>query len=440
MLFFSLINFLEFKIHILKLIFLASLIIISYALIQLIGLDPFRWDTINIKMFSTLGNPNFLSAFLACSLVPVLVFGNAKLCSLKAPIKRLLLGIILTSFVLVIYLSRSNQGLVIAFVTTIIFVILYNFKNNNIKLSFLSFIIFVSVSIIGILGTLRVGPLSSILYKSSVTSRGDFFRAAFKMGNDNWIHGVGIDGFGDYYLSYRDVRAANRQNAEYVDSSHNYFLDIYSNLGLMSLCIYILMIILTFKNFIMLIKSVQFDAITVSIFVFWIGVQIQSLISPTNLVFLVYNFAFAGIMLNFSKIKSTQFSLSDSPRSFKNYTSMALGLIIGLAVLSPFVAKDRSLLLAQKGTSLEAVILATESFPQSIVTYNRILTILAKTNEYPEVMLQLAREATRFNERTVPGQFTILVNQKSSTSEKWDAYNMLIKIDPHNSIISEFRP
>jgi hypothetical protein len=54
--------------------------------------------------------------------------------------------------------------------------------------------------------------------------------------------------------------------------------------------------------------------------------------------------------------------------------------------------------------------------------------------------LQLAREATRFNERTVPGQFTILVNQKSSTSEKWDAYNMLIKIDPHNSIISEFRP
>lgn len=53
---------------------LAGVIVILYSILQLLGLDPFKWDSVNLHFFSTLGNPNFLSAYIAIVAIPILTW------------------------------------------------------------------------------------------------------------------------------------------------------------------------------------------------------------------------------------------------------------------------------------------------------------------------------------------------------------------------------
>ena len=319
-------------------------------------------------------------------------------------------------------------------------VILLSYKFKKKVFTIMSIIVFFLVVVIGSLGTLNLGPLGSILYKSSVISRGDFYRSALKMGNDNWLHGVGIDGFGDFYLAYRDSVAASRSNAEYVDTAHNYFLDFFTNMGVGGLVLYIFLILLTLIGFIKLLRKSTFDIYVVAIFIFWIGIQIQSLISPTFLVFLIYNFAFAGFVIN--NLKNQESINAGRPflKSNSNKVSLLLGLVLALSILLPFIQKDRSLLIAQRGDNLESVLSAARSFPKSIVTYNRIMQALANAGPPNQIILEVAREAVLFNPRTLPGQFTIMTSEYSSNEEKQFAYRVLVDLDPNNPIVEKYKP
>jgi O-antigen ligase len=417
-------------------------VVLGYSSLQLLGLDPLTWDTINIKMFSTLGNPNFLSAFLASSLVPVLIYINSLkvLASIRKELKLFLLFLISLVYGYVVFKSKSYQGSIIVTLSLVLLVILLSYKFKKKALTIISTLVFFLVVIIGSLGTFNLGPLGSILYKSSVISRGDFFRSAVKMGNDNWLHGVGIDGFGDFYLAYRDPVAASRSNAEYVDTAHNYFLDFFTNMGVGGLVLYISLILLTFIGFIKLLRKSIFDIHIVAIFIFWIGVQIQSLISPTFLVFLMYNFAFAGFVLNNTKNQELKNDVKPFFKSNANKISVVLGLVLAISILLPFIEKDRSLLIAQRGDNLESVLTAAGSFPKSIVTYNRIMQALANAGPPNQIILEVAREAVLFNPRTLPGQFTIMTSEYSSNEEKQFAYRVLVDLDPNNPIVEKYKP
>jgi len=436
------INIFNFKIKINKYIVVSSLIILGYSSLQLLGLDPISWDTINIKMFSTLGNPNFLSAFLASSLVPVLIYINSLkvFASIRKALQIFFLLLVSLIYGFIVLKSKSYQGSIIVVMSLLIFVILLSYKFRKKVFTIVGIFAFFLVIVIGSLGTLNLGPLGSILYKSSVISRGDFYRSAVKMGNDNWLHGVGIDGFGDFYLAYRDSIAASRSNAEYVDTAHNYFLDFYTNMGIGGLVLYIFLILLTLVGFIKLLRNSTFDINIVAIFIFWIGIQIQSLISPTFLVFLIYNFAFAGFVMNNLKNQESINDVKPFLKSNSNKVSVVLGIVLALSILLPFIEKDRSLLVAQRGDNLESVLSAARSFPKSIVTYNRIMQALANAGPPTPIILEVAREAVLFNPRTLPGQFTIMVSEYSSNEEKQLAYKVLLDLDPNNPIIDRYKP
>ena len=436
------INIFNFKQKINNYIAASSLVVLVYSCLQLLGLDPITWDTINIKMFSTLGNPNFLSAFLASSLVPVLIYINSHkvLASMRKDLKLFLIFLISLVYGYIVFKSKSYQGSIIVILSLLLLVILLSYKFKKRVFTIMSSIVFFLVVVIGSLGTLNLGPLGSILYKSSVISRGDFYRSAVKMGNDNWLHGVGIDGFGDYYLAYRDSVAASRSNAEYVDTAHNYFLDFFTNMGVGGLVLYISLILLTLVGFIKLLRKSTFDIYIVAIFIFWIGIQIQSLISPTFLVFLMYNFAFAGFVLNNTKNQELKNDVKPFFKSNANKISVVLGLVLAISILLPFIEKDRSLLIAQRGDNLESVLTAAGSFPKSIVTYNRIMQALANAGPPNQIILEVAREAVLFNPRTLPGQFTIMTSEYSSNEEKQFAYRVLVDLDPNNPIVEKYKP
>jgi O-antigen ligase len=98
-----------------------------------------------------------------------------------------------------------------------------------------------------VLDILQKSPWSSILYKESVTFRGDFWRAGWKMTVDNPVFGVGLDGYRDHYRASRDVVTALRPGSDAMtDSAHNVFLDISSGGGFPLLIIYVFLLGLRF--------------------------------------------------------------------------------------------------------------------------------------------------------------------------------------------------
>ena len=127
-------------------------------------------------------------------------------------------------------------------------------------------------------------------------------------------------------------------------------------------------------------------------------------------------------------------------KSNSNKVSVVLGLLLALSILVPFIEKDRSLLIAQRGDNLESVLTAARSFPKSIVTYNRIMQALANAGPPTPIILEVAREAVLFNPRTLPGQFTIMTSEYSSNEEKQLAYKVLVDLDPNNPIVERYKP
>ena len=96
------------------------------------------------------------------------------------------------------------------------------------NLTFLSFFLLV---ILVILGMLNKGPIGHLIYKSSIEARYYYWQAAIRMFSSNWLSGVGLDSFGDYYPEFR-TKEAVLWNSQPTNSAHNIFLDYAANGGI----------------------------------------------------------------------------------------------------------------------------------------------------------------------------------------------------------------
>jgi O-antigen ligase len=177
---------------IINIISIAGIISAFYGVLQSYQLDPLNWDAKNNGVIGTLGNPNFLSSFLAMSFIPILVSVNKKK-------RKLLYLVCLILFILFsIYRAQSTQGYIGIALATLVFTLVYFWYKKRL-IFYITLCLSLFISIISILGMLNMGPFANYLYKVSVQSRGDFWRSAFNTANSHPFFGVGIDSFGDYF-------------------------------------------------------------------------------------------------------------------------------------------------------------------------------------------------------------------------------------------------
>lgn len=412
---------------------LAGVLVTLYSILQLLGLDPFKWDSVNLHFFSTLGNPNFLSAYIAIVAIPILTWIYLRL-SAAAFFLRVTTAIsILVILVYLIYRTFSYQGFISLFASLSVFILIIVYKIRK-RILFFGVFFFVSLSgVIALLGTLNSGPLSRILYKSSVTSRGDFFRSAVNAGNSNLFGGTGFDSFGDYYLLYRDYLAGSRDGAEFTDSAHNYFLDIYANQGVFGLIFYILMTLITLTTFIKLIRLPNSSIYTTSLFSSWVAVQVQSLVSPTNLLFSILIFSISGFVIG------THYLREEVPKSHNNLLVIGLGFILAFSLLSPPIIRENRILISNKNSSPIDYVASLELFPKSTVGYSRAINLFVQAGLEAQA-LEISKKAIEFNERTPAAYVVIYTSSLTSESEKLIAYNALLNLDPVNPNLKGLQP
>ena len=256
---------------------------IMYGLLQVFGLDPIAWEPSGYtKIFGFLGNPNFQSAYLGIT-GSILI---SQILDLNNTLKIRLVSILaVITIVFIIYKSESEQGFLVLTVGFFINICMFFAKKRNLLALTISSTAAISFGIISVFGLIGKGFFSSILYTDSIQFRGDYWRAAWKIGLDNPAFGVGIDGFGEKYRLYRDQVATLRRGPDVVSNSpHNVFLDYLTNSGFLAITLYVLLHIITVVSiFRQLKRNTNISSKYIGLVSAWFAYIAQSVISVNQL-------------------------------------------------------------------------------------------------------------------------------------------------------------
>jgi O-antigen ligase len=332
----------------------ASLIVgfasLGYGVIQALGGDPFDWVNPYSPVFGFLGNPNFHSSLLG--ILGSVVFTQLLSGTVKIQIKGAYLVYLLVTLY-VIKETDSQQGFLVLIIGSVIALGVYvNQRSKVLGYSYLGLALVGFVAVL--IGTLNKGPLASLLYKDSVTYRGDYWRAGWKMTVDHPIFGVGLDSYGDWYRRSRTIEATLRRGPDVTsNAAHNVFLDISSYGGFPLLLIYIALVVLVIVSAIKVIKRSQsFNAGFVGLVAGWFAFQAQSIISINQIGLALWGWVMSGLIIGY-EINTRGSEVITDKKAGKNVlkpmqssagttVAMFVGLIIGVLVgMPPYLASAK---------------------------------------------------------------------------------------------------
>jgi O-antigen ligase len=398
-----------------------------YAIFQSFGLDFFPWDSKTNGVIGTLGNPNFVSSFAAMAILPSLIYVSGK------DREKLYQFPIFLLYIFTIYRAQSTQGYITLAIALGMFILVYLWYRSKLFFS-VSLISFLIGTFFVVLGFLNNGPLSKVIYKVSVQSRGEFWQSAINTTNANPIFGVGIDSFGDYSLLFREKTVIG----EYTDSAHNYVLDLSVIGGYPLALVYILIISLTLYSFFKLQKSIgQFNPISAALFSFFIVFQAQSLISPISIPMLIWGMVISGSIIGLASNNMSKDDLVNKKTKTRlNLLSLA-SFFLSLVVLFPYFNSDRLQLLAMNKGDGDLAIKVAKMYPESVVRYSTLTRALLDSG-LSVPALDLARSAVEFNPNSPALWALLLINPSAPIEERKVAKAKLLILDPLNKEVVNY--
>ena len=401
-----------------------------YGVLQSFGGDPFDWINPYSPVFGFFGNPNFQASFMGIAAVAAVAM------SLESSAKvqnRIGLLIFVTLALFNIYESKSQQGYLV-FIAGVV-VVGYLYVRGNEKLKKLT-PLYVVAAVVGfvavVLDILQKSPWSSILYKESVTFRGDFWRAGWKMTVDNPVFGVGLDGYRDHYRASRDAVTALRPGSDAMnDSAHNVFLDISSGGGFPLFIVYIFLIGLTIFSAIKVIRRTKgFDVGFAAVLGAWVAYLAQSLISINQLGLAVWGWILMGVIIGY-EINTREKEEVIKIKPVHSTVAIGMGLIIGLGAGLPLMVADATFRSTVKSGDVIKIEASVRQWPQSVTRLTYVAQILREAN-LSDRSIVIAREAVTFNPMNFEAWKELYLQPNATEQERVDALATMKKLDPFN--------
>jgi O-antigen ligase len=294
-----------------------------YNVLQLAKLDPIKWNNPYGFILGTLGNSDFAAALLAiCGVATMwLIVLNQK----NRPVA-LGLGVLVVIELIVLVQSNVRQSLIL-FLFGLSVILYFELSQKNKRFSFVWVGLVCVSGLTAFLGALQIGPLTKFVFKESITFRGDYWRAAWRMFTDNPVFGVGLGNYGDYFNRYRDaIQVSRRGPAVGSDVAHSMPLDFLAMGGLFLGIAYVFLISLSVYYVARKIRQSTGDEKRVGLVIFSLlgSYLLQSFISIDQIGLAIWGWIFIGVALSFVNSK-------EQKRSFD--VRMAQGFIlVGLVV------------------------------------------------------------------------------------------------------------
>ena len=425
---------------------IAGAISIAYGLLQVVGADPVKWVNQYSPVIGFLGNPNFESSFVGFS--GVLAFGFIIAQGTNRAMRSAFVAYLLLA-VFVIIKTDSQQGLLVLAggiaIISMIWISRSKFKFVTKPALILSGIGAVFVA----LGSLNSGPLASLLYKASVTYRGDYWRAGWKMTVENPVFGVGLDSYGDWYRRARTLEATLRRGPDITsNAAHNVLLDFSSNGGFPLVIIYLALMVLVVISALKILKrSNGFDPAVAGLIAVWIAYIAQSIISLNQLGLAVWGWIISGLIIGYEintripeqpqeikapvgKGRSAAKAVSEKV-SAKSLVAMVAGGAVGLLVgLPPLLASAH---FKSAFESSDAVIIekAASRWPDEAMRYGQVALVLQANKLDAQAQRVIDAALLKFPDEY--GLWSVAAKLKTATPEQIAEANAQMKrLDPFN--------
>jgi O-antigen ligase len=280
-------------------IFCTASLMTVYGLLQHFHHDFVKWNNPYNPVLTTLGNPDFSSAVLGIFVVSAFgLFMNLEISKVNRFVSAGL-GILM---LIVIKFSAVTQGFLAAAVGCGFIFLVWVYQKSKIWGRVTLGVGSVGALLI-FLGTLQIGPLTKLIFKPSVTYRGDYWRAGFSMLKAHPITGVGLDRFGAYFGQYRDATQVLRRGPNVIsNAAHNVWIQLAATGGLLLLLSYLaLMVFVAWRAVVALKNSSGNKQIIVATVVgLWLTYQAQAFISIDNIGIAVWGWLFGGMIVSIS--------------------------------------------------------------------------------------------------------------------------------------------
>ena len=420
---------------------------VAYSLWVILFGDFIGWNNPYGNILGTFGNPNFIGAYLG-------IFASILFAYIIKPNLKLVYRVALTFVLLISFVeirsSHAIQGIVVAgggMSLVGLFFLRSKFKSNVIPALY-SGAVFV-VGIFAVMGALQKGPLTSFIYKNSVSLRGEYWQAAWNMGNKFPSSGVGMDTYGDWYRQLRDDQALINPGPNIVtNAAHNVILDQFAYGGWPMLLAYLsLFPLISLAIFRVSLRAREFNFTFISLAVAWICYQVQSVISINQIGLAIWGWILGGALIAYERVtRSSQGpdtkNLTPNNRRLKSKESMGisplmtgtLGAVMGLLIAVPPFSSDSAWNSALKMGDLNKIEKALQPSYLTPQNSNRYVTAvqLLESNKLYDLSYKYAKIATEFNPNSFEAWAVLYYSQLATPDEKVLAKNNILRLDPLN--------
>jgi O-antigen ligase len=409
-----------------------------YGHLQFIGIEFFRYNSIyNSKVFSTFGNPNFHAAFLGMTLMVCLV---KVLDPSSRTWVRIFLVLLSLGSLVGIFATKSIQGFVAPLIASILVFAFIALQSKRFRLFGFGIFLFIGATLTTLVFNLAKLPVLTALYQDvSVVSRRYYWEAAINMLLNSPIRGVGMDGYGDWFLRSRSQNAFDFNRGLLTNSSHNQVLDIAANGGVVLASLYLFLMFFTVRQILKQFKSqgtpnFNFMALTG----FWFAYQIQSLISINQIGIGIWGWISTGLILGYSKINvaksedlkiNPRKSIERVPLKPKSIIASFAGVILGLSVsLPPYLAAS-SYFSALSTNDPRLIFQSAGIKPHDQQRFIQVAQIMFNSNLSEEALYVLRQGLIEFPDSIQ--MWDLLGRIPSSTeSEKARSEKEILRLDP----------
>jgi hypothetical protein len=409
--------------------------------------DFIGWTNPYGNILGTFGNPNFIGAFLG-------IFASVLFALLIQPKiswkYRVTFAIILIVTFVEIRASHAIQGVVVAAggMSLVGFYFLRSRFKSPLIPSGYSLLVLVG-GFIATMGALQKGPLTSLIYKNSVSLRGEYWQAAVNMGREFPLSGVGMDTYGDWYRRLRDAQALINPGPNVItNAAHNVALDQLAYGGWPMLIAYLALVATALIK--VTLRTREFNFTFVGLSVAWICYQVQSIISINQIGLAIWGWLLGGALIAYERATRIESStaekatVSSSKRSktkqsvgLSLFTVGALGAVTGLLIAVPPYSSDVKWKSALGSGSIEQVEAALKPGylnPQNSFRYANVVQLF-ETNKLYDQAYKYAKIGVEFNPDSFDAWKMLYYIQKSTQEDRELAKTNLQRLDPLNSKI-----
>jgi hypothetical protein len=293
-------------------------------------------------------------------------------------------------------------------------------------------------------GALQKGPLTSLIYKRSVSLRGTYWETGINIGMDSPLTGKGMDSYGLWYRAFRPDRALVDMPGitTMTNAAHNVVIDIFAYGGFPLLISYMAILAIGIWAILRItLRQREYDGTFVALATTWLAYELQSIISINQIGLAIWGWVLVGALVAYEYSTRPVPETAVKPKAVKQKELVfspqlvgGIGVVIGALIAVPPMSADmkyKSALKAQNVQQVESALTPTYLAPRDSSRLAQAVLLL-ENSKLSDLAYKYAKEGVEFNPDYFDAWRVLYSVTKATQDDKDLALSNMKRLDPKN--------